>query len=86
MIHINIFSQMTKNNSPTNSNQALVFWEDLNYPNDHSFKNYIKISLMEEQSALLLWSIRSMNDLLGFELLYKDRSSMITETADEDNI
>lgn len=41
---------------------------------------------MKERAALLLWSIRSIKDLLGFELLHKDRSSMIIETADEDNM
>lgn len=88
MIHINIFFPDDKNNSHTNSNQALVFWEDLNYQNDNYFKtcNDIQIPLTEERAALLLWSIRSIEDLLGFELLYKDRSSMIVETGGEDDM
>lgn len=38
---------------------------------------------MKERAALLLWSSRSIKGLLGFELLYRDRTSMITETADD---
>lgn len=41
---------------------------------------------MQEWAGLLLQSIRSIKDLLGFELLYKDRSSMITETAEDDDM
>lgn len=42
---------------------------------------------MEEQAALLLWTIRSIKDLLGFELFWctKTRSSTIIETANEED-
>lgn len=84
--HINICFPAHKSNSHKKSNQALVLWEDLNYENIDYFKiDDIQILLMEEGTSLL-WNIGSIKGLLGFELLYKDRSSMITETAGEDNI
>lgn len=85
--HINICFPDHKNNSHKKSNQALVLWQDLNYENIVYFKpcNDIQIPLMEEGISLL-WSIGSIKGLLGFVLLYQDRSSMITETADEENI
>lgn len=85
-IHKNICFPDHKINSHKKPNQALVLWEDLNYKNIDYFEpcDDIQILLMQERTSLL-WSIRSIKGLLGFELLYKDRSSMITETADEDN-
>lgn len=88
MIHKYICFPDDKNNSHTNSNQVLVFWEDLNHQNYNYFKTCddSQTSLMEEQAALLLWSTRPIKGFLGFEVLYKDRSTMIIGTADEDDM
>lgn len=65
MIHTTICFPDDKKHSHTNSNQVLVGQDNLNYQNYYfTTCDDIQISLMEEQAALLLWSIRPIKGLL----------------------